>query len=132
MMSTLLRNFVIGLAFAMATVTYSKSAVALTYDNIIGTWCGAKTNPNRTNQLIARATLTVVHLPENSRVVLKIDHFEFTDTTVTIHYFSAGPSEGGTPGKVLTSVDYGDFSADGKTMVQKPSSAGGLYRFARC
>jgi hypothetical protein len=131
-MSTLLRNLVIGLAFAIAAITCSKSAVALTYDNIIGTWCGAKSNPNWTNQLIARNTLTVVHLPGNSRVVLNIDHFEFTDTTATIHYYSAGPSEGGTPGKVLTRVLYGDFSADGRTMIQQPSKAGGLYRFTRC
>jgi hypothetical protein len=134
-MSTLLRSFVIGLAFAMATVTSTKSAVAMTYDNIIGTWCGAKTNPNWTNQLIARTTLTIVHLPENSKVILKIDHFEFTDTNVTIHYYAApGKQGGGTPGNKLTQVMYGDFSADGKTMVQGASGIAGTgqYHFTRC
>jgi hypothetical protein len=134
-MSTLLRGFVIGLAFAMAAVTCSKSAVALTYDDILGTWCGAKTNPDWTNQLIARTTLTVVHLPQNSRTILKIDHFDFTDAIVTIYYLSAGRSQQsgtGIPGKVLTQVRYGDFGPNDKTMVQKSSDIGGAYHFTRC
>ncbi len=104
----------------------------LTAKNIYGQWCGASTNPNLTKDIFAANSLTVVHLPGNTKTVLKVDRYEYTATTITVYYYSAGSGQGGTPGNVLVNVTYGNFSADGKTMNQLPNSQGGLYVFTRC
>lgn len=113
-----LKQLLIAAALATASLA-SGSAVAeeLTYKDILGKWCGNKSNPNWVNLIITRDELAIVHLPNKARNVLKIDHFEFSDTGVTLHYFAAGALNG-VPGSNLFQVSYGDFGAGGKTMVQ--------------
>jgi hypothetical protein len=132
MIGAIFRRFIIGLVFASVGIANGEAAGALTYNDILGRWCGAKTNPNWTNLLVARDKLTITHLPGKVVNVLKIDHFSFTETQMTIHYFAAGALEG-VRGKNLFHVDYGNLSADGKSMVQlhnevQPSD----YNFTRC
>jgi hypothetical protein len=105
------------LAFVTASVASGKAAGAPTYDAILGKWCGTKANPNRVNLLITRDALTITHLPNNVVNKLTVDRFEFTDSMVMIHYFAAGALKG-VPGNDPYRVRYGDFGADGKTMVQ--------------
>jgi hypothetical protein len=105
------------LTFVTASVASGKAAGAPTYDTILGKWCGTKANPNWVNLLITRDALTITHLPNNVVNKLTIDRFEFTDTTVMIHYFAAGALKG-VPGNNPYRVSYGDFSDDGKKMVQ--------------
>ncbi len=80
-----------------------------------------QTNPNWVNLMITRDELAITHLPNKVKNVLKIDHFEFGDTAVTLHYFAAGALNG-VPGSKLFLVSYGDFGADDKTMVQLHNS----------
>jgi hypothetical protein len=105
------------LAFVTASVASGKAAGAPTYDAILGKWCGTKANPNRVNLLITRDALTITHLPNNVVNKLTVDRFQFTDSMVMIHYFAAGALKG-VPGNNPYRVRYGDFGADGKTMVQ--------------
>jgi len=118
MLGAWLRRLLIASVLATASVA-SGSAVAdaLAYKDILGKWCGTKTNPNWVNLMITRDELTITHLPNKTRNVLKIDHFEFSDTAVTLDFFAAGALNG-VPGSNLFQVSYGDFGADGKTMVQ--------------
>jgi hypothetical protein len=113
-------------------VTISESAATLSYNTILGKWCGLSSNPNLTNYLFARDTLTVTFLRGKSTSVLKVDHYDFSDSTVVLYYFAASPDEGGTPGNTLVQVTFGNFSPDDQTMEQPPSDEGGLYRFKRC
>jgi hypothetical protein len=117
---------------ATTGVANGKAGGALTHNDILGSWCGVKTNPNWTNLLVARDKLTITHLPGKGVNVLKIDHFSFTETQVTIHYFAAEALKG-VPGKNLFEVSYGNLSADGKTMVQLHSGVQPRdYNFTRC
>jgi hypothetical protein len=121
MIGSLFKRFFFALVLATASVANVKSADTLTYDNILGKWCGAQTNPNWVNLLITRDALTITHLPNKVVNKLSIDHFEFTDTTAIIHYFAA-EALNGVAGKNLFRVSYGDFGADGKSMVQLSNS----------
>jgi hypothetical protein len=127
-----LKSFILGMTVAIATVTMSESAATLSYDNILGNWCGQNSNPNLTNYLFARDTLTVTFLPDKTTSVLKIDHYDFSDSAVVVYYLAASPDKGSTPGNMLFQVTYYNFGSDGQTMQQKPSDRGGLYRFKRC
>ena len=131
MIWVLLKRFVIGVAVVILPVNNGAFAAMLTYDSILGSWCGVSTNPYLTNLIFARDTLTVIHLPKNDRTVLKIDHYEFTDSEIIMYYKFAGGNQTGTPGNVLGHSTYRDFGADDKTMVQAPSNDA-LYHFTRC
>src|SRR5260370_14297586 len=116
-----LKGFFFALVLAAASVANVKSADALTYGSILGKWWKAKTNPNWVNLMITREALTITHLGNNGVNRLNIDHLEFTDTTVVIHYLAAGDLKG-VPGTNPYRVSYGNFSSDGKTMVQLSNS----------
>jgi hypothetical protein len=111
----------IGLMFAALSVANGGSAVALQQNNILGKWCGVRANPNWVNIEFTRDKMTITHLPGNEPDTLKIDRFEFTEDTVIVHYFAAGALNG-VPGKDPFHVTYGNFGADGKTMVQLHNS----------
>jgi hypothetical protein len=114
----------LGLVIATASVTNSVSAATLTYDNILGSWCGVNTNPHWVNAIFSRDSLTAIFLPNNSKTVFKIDHYEFTDTMVSVRYVKAD--------KTVTTVIYIDFSADDQTMIQAATDQSAIYHFTRC
>jgi len=116
------RRFLIASVLATASLASGGAvADALAYEDILGKWCGTRTNPNWVNLMISRDELVITHLPNKTKNVLKIDHFEFGDTAVTLHYFAAGALNG-VAGSNLFQVSYGEFGADGKTMVQLHNS----------
>ena len=111
----------------------SGNAAALGYDDILGNWCGLKSNPNWTNFHVSRETLTITHLPEGNKIGLKIDHFEFDDDSVVIYYRSAGHgNQASRPGSVLSRVKFFRFSPDRASMNQATSDVSGEYQFNRC
>ena len=132
MIRNLLRSLVVGFTVATAAVTASASAATLSYDNILGNWCGVTSNPNLTNYFFTNGNLTVTFLPGRTTSTLTVDHYEFSDSTVVLFYLAASPKKGGTPGNTLVQVTFENFSPDGQTMNQRPSEQGGLYRFVRC
>src|SRR5215471_6921379 len=117
---------------AAALLASGESADALSYNDIFGKWCGSSADPNLTNITFSRDVLTITHLPTKNTAVLKIDHFDFTDSTITIYYFGAGAVQG-TPGNKPFYVWYGNFRPDGKAMSQLPINAPSRpYSFTRC
>jgi hypothetical protein len=134
MIGAWVKNFGLGLAFAMIFVVTAQSGGTLSYNNILGKWCGVSTNPNLTNMLFARDTLTITHLPQNTTTVFAVDHYEFTDTMVKLHYRASGTALTPVPSKEIFRADYSDFSSDGKTMSQPaiPNINRGAYHFMRC
>jgi len=126
------RSVIVGLAIATATVTISASAAPLSYNSILGSWCGQSSNPNLTNYLFARDTLTVTFFPAKTKSVLKIDHYDFSDSAIVLYWLAASPDQGGTSGNTLVQVTFGNFSSDDQTMQQQPNDEAGLYRFKRC
>ena len=134
MISISLRSLGIGLVIAIAAISSGGSAVALTYDDILGKWCGVSTNPNLTNLLFSRDRLIVFHLANNTQTTLQVDHYEFTDTEVMLYYLAAGTAktQQGSPGNERVYATYRDFGADGKTMIQVATKYAGQYRFIRC
>ena len=111
----------------------SGNAAALGYDDILGNWCGMKSNPNWTNFNVTRGMLTITHLPEGNRIGLTIDHFDFDDDSVVIYYRSAGHGDQASrPGSVLSRVKFFRFSSDRRSMNQATSDISGEYQFNRC
>jgi hypothetical protein len=116
----------------MTAANAGHCAGALSYANILGKWCGVNSNPNLTNYLFTRDKLTVTHLSSGKTTVLKLDSYDFSDAVVVVHYFAKSATSGGTPGKEKVDVTFGEFSADGKIMVQVKTSGSEAYRFVRC
>ena len=128
----ILPRSVVAALFLIATVG-GAGAASLDYDSILGLWCGSQSNPNWTNYRVSRDALTVIHLPQRTNTVLRVDHFEFSDDAVVIYYLSAGHEKlGGTPGNVMSRVQFINFSPDGQQMTQATSDVSGEYRFTRC
>jgi hypothetical protein len=110
----------------------SQGAGTLSYGNILGKWCGVTSNPNLTNYLFTRDTLTVNHLSNKQTVVLKLDNYEFSGAMVIVHYFAKSAKAGSVAGNQRVDVTFGEFSADGKTMAQVKTSGSPAYLFVRC
>ncbi len=125
-------SFIMGLTVVATVVGTSQSASALAYNDILGKWCGATSNLNWTNMLFARDVLTITHLPRKTTTVFKIDHYEFTDTMVTVYYRSAGPAPAPFSDKKLFKAVYSNFSSDRKAMSQPAGINRDAYRFTRC
>jgi hypothetical protein len=126
------RNLGLGVAAMTISVVTSQSASALAYNDILGKWCGVSSNLNWTNMLFARDVLTITHLPQKATTVFKIDHYEFTDTIVTVYYRSISPAPAPVPGRKIFKAVYLNFSSDRKTMSQPAGVNQNAYRFTRC
>jgi hypothetical protein len=122
----------LGFLLALAA-TGGAGAASLSYDDILGNWCGSRSNPNWTNFRVSREQMIITHLPNRTRTPLKIDHFVFSDTDIVIFYLSAGTgTKAGTPGSMMSHVQFIRFGSDGQSMVQATSDVTGEYRFTRC
>jgi hypothetical protein len=133
MIRELVEKLGLGLAFAMISITAGQTAGKITYDDILGKWCGVSSNPNWTNMLFARDTLKITQLPAKTIKVFKVDQYEFTDTSVLVNFLAAGDPLAPTPaGKEVFQATYSDFSSDGKTMSQSAIPGRGAYHFKRC
>ena len=105
--------------FALAAVFFTPaSALAMSFDDISGKWCG-----ETTAYYIGRNSIDVTFFSNNSRVRYMIDNFEYTDTEITINWFSKDD-------RVFTK--FGEFSSDKQKMVQLQNTAGPRREFRRC
>lgn len=123
----------------MMVAATSANAASLDFGDILGNWCGSRSNPHWTNYQISRTTLTVTHLPSGSKTTLQIDHFDFTEMyqsnrpSVVIYYLAAGHGgQAGTPGHTLIHAGFINFSSDGRSMTQVKSDVTNEYHFTRC
>ncbi len=118
------RNAIFALAVGFALMVPSGPASALSEADILGTWCGAKSNSNLTNYTITRNTLTVTYFPANTQRVFPITSFDFSSDVVTMNWKLADNDERWTK--------FGEFSPDRRSMMQLASEAGPRYDFYRC
>lgn len=96
------------------------SAAALEYKNIAGKWCtrGGSEQFDRKN-LIAMPSGT------NARRIYPIVRFDFSAKKVTVEWKDTKKNE-------TYTTDFGEFSADGRRMVQLPNERGPRREFHRC
>ena len=100
------------------------TTTALSYDDILGTWCGEPGNPNPTQYELSRQSLIVTFLPARNKKAFNVDVYEFAAGVVTLYYF---PNS-----KERRWVKFGEFSADRRQMAQLANEAGPRYAFRRC
>src|SRR6267142_2644967 len=91
---------------AAATVGAANDAAALTYRDILGNWCSATARLEFT-----REAMGVFKFADKARVKNRVSRYEFSNAVVIVHWYD---------GKNLTSSDFGEFSADGRSMFLQP------------
>jgi hypothetical protein len=102
------------IALSMAVLT-SLPASALTFSDIAGKWCTGAGIAE-----FAQRTLTIVRSSDGARSVYAVHRYEYTDRTIVVHWVRWDNKE--------TTTEYGDFSADRRSMMQFQTSDGGLRR----
>ncbi len=108
---------ILALTIAAALGT-GDAARALTFEDIAGKWCGEVSS-----YVFAHDKLTVVLLSDNSQRIYPIDEYEYDDEAVTVTW-----KHGDDP--FIT--EFGEFSADHKSMVQLENDHGPRREFHRC
>ena len=109
---------VFGLALATAGLGADGAAVALTFEQISGKWCGSVSS-----YTFAPGLLTVTLYSDKSMRKYKIDDYQYSDTDITVNWMRDDE-------KLFTT--FGEFSADDKFMVQVQNAAGPRREFRRC
>lgn len=107
-------------AFLLAAAGVTTPAVALTDRDILGKWCGSKTNYD-----IGRKTQTVTCRSDNERKNFVIDRFAFTDTDMTMYWRRIAKGEA--PEHPVRGI-----SQDRRRMIQIKNEAGPRREFRRC
>jgi hypothetical protein len=104
----------------MAIVIFTATnAGAVTFESIAGKWCTAGgTEQFDRNNLIAILSST------GERRVYPIQKYDFTHAMVTVTWKDAKNE--------ISETDFGEFSADGRQMVQLENKKGPRREFHRC
>jgi hypothetical protein len=110
----------IRLAFFVVVVSLGLAgeAIALSFSDIAGKWCGLTTN-----YIFTRNSLTVVFHDGTPTRQFKVTSYEYLGETVKMHWESKGE-------KLYT--DFSEFSADNRFMAQQKNEAGPRRPFKRC
>ncbi len=103
------------IAFSLA----ASPAQALSFEDIAGKWCTEVGSSQFTPEAI------IIRKPDGARFDLKIDHYAYTDTVITVFWVRRADA-------TVTSTDYGELSADRRTMAQLASSDGPRRAHHRC
>jgi len=114
----------VALAAVIGVVAISTPATALSYKDILGKWCGVTSNPTMSNREFTRKTLISTVFPAGNKVVVTVDRYEFSPSTVKL-YFTY-------PSGKHANVIYDRFSSDNKKMSQQETKGYGRYTFIRC
>ena len=93
-------------------------AVALSFDDISGRWCGSVSSYTFTP-----STLVVDIYADHSRRDYPIDSYQYDGDVITVNWQRNGD-------KLFTR--FSDFDAAERTMVQQPNDAGPRREFRRC
>ena len=112
---TYIRNAMLA---AILSAGLAGAAHALAFKNIQGKWCGVTTNYE-----FSADALNVTFLDGSLPLTFKVTGYDYSDDTVTMHWFNQD--------KPLF-TEFGEFSADGATMVQLKSEVGPRRPFHRC
>jgi hypothetical protein len=106
---------------AAATVALCCSAGdanALTYKDILGNWCSATARLE-----FSRDAMGVFLFASNSRSKARVTKYQFDGPIVTVYWMKDGEE---------TSSDFGEFSADGRTMFLQPAENVPRREYRRC
>jgi hypothetical protein len=117
MTDALRKILIFGLTIA-AAVCAARDAVALTFDDISGKWCGSVSSYTFTP-----GTLTVILYSDKTPRRYKIEDYAYTDTVITVNWVRDDE-------KLFTK--FSEFSADDRLMVQLQNTAGPRREFRRC
>jgi len=93
-------------------------AVALSFEDISGRWCGSVSSYTFTP-----STLIVDIYADNSRREYPIEGYRYDDDVITVNWQRNGD-------KLFTK--FSEFDAAERTMVQQPNDAGPRRAFRRC
>ncbi|KAB2920373.1 MAG: hypothetical protein F9K29_02515 [Hyphomicrobiaceae bacterium] len=119
MVSGLRKATILTLVVAAAAVFWSSRAAALTYDDILGTWCTAAGRSGFT-----RESLNIFRSSDSASFSFRITRYEFAETYVRVFWIRRDGAE--------TSTTYGQFGADGRTMVQLATQESAERPHRRC
>ena len=112
-------------SLAIVALACAAPAAALSHSNLLGQWCGDKSNPVVTKVNFAQKAFTTVWPQANNRTKTRpIQRYEFAETTITVNYVGEDAKE--------VFVVYGEFSRDGRRMAQLPGHGVPRYAFYRC
>ncbi len=113
-----LRSAAVTAAALFAAIPAAAQADKLTYNDILGAWCGEVFDYN-----FARDRLTVTYRDERAPLVLRIRRYVFADEWVNVIFRLGGNSV------------FAEFALDGTSMAQQPATLGGgspRRPFRRC
>jgi hypothetical protein len=115
----ILRNVAVSaLTVAALAIGAGGEAAALTFEDIVGKWCGSVSSYTFT-----QSRLIVVLYADNSRREYKVDDYQYEDDAVTVNWQRDGD-------KLFTK--FSEFSSDNKRMAQQQNNAGPRREFKRC
>lgn len=103
---------------AIVSMALAAPAVALTFKDIAGKWCGSVSN-----YTFWRDSLTVTFRDGTPTRRFKVTSYEYLGDTIKIHWENKGE-------KLFT--DFSEFSADGRSMAQQKNEAGPRRPYSRC
>jgi len=93
-------------------------AVALSFDDISGRWCGSVSSYTFTS-----STLVVDIYADHSHREYPIDSYQYQGDVITVNWLRDGD-------KLFTT--FGEFNTTERTMVQQPNDSGPRREFRRC
>jgi hypothetical protein len=112
------RALVFAATTAVAVGCAGADAQALGYRDILGKWCSATARLE-----FSRQAMGLFKFADKSRSSSKVQRYEFSATGVIVHWYNGGE---------LTSSDFGEFSADNRTMFLQPSGDVPHREYRRC
>jgi hypothetical protein len=107
-----------GAVAAILAAGVATEATALSFADISGKWCSEAGDYN-----FGRSTLVARFHDDTPMRKLKVTGYKFADDTVTMYWLYNGE-------KLYT--EFGEFSADGRTMTQLKGENGPRRSFHRC
>jgi hypothetical protein len=114
-----LRNVLIGGLTVAAVWLDVGGALALTFEDISGKWCGSVLT-----YTFAPGTLTVSVTAESTPRKYKIIDYQYADTVITVSWVRDD--------QMTVFTKFSEFSADDRLMVQLQNAAGPRREFRRC
>jgi hypothetical protein len=107
-------------AIAMIATAWlsGRDARALEYGDILGNWCSATARLE-----FSRTTMGVFIFSSKSKSSTRVTRYEFAGSIVTVYWEKDGSE---------TSSDFGEFSADGRTMFLQPHENVPRREYHRC
>jgi hypothetical protein len=114
----LVRASAVTIATIAAACLAARDAGALDYGDILGNWCSATARLE-----FSRTAMGVFLFESKSQASTHVTRYEFAGSLVTVYWEKDGNE---------TSSDFGEFSADGRTMFLQPTNNVPRREYHRC